>query len=218
MIFDHAKAALGDKFDKPDLRMVADGSKVFKNVFGECFENKTMSLCSNNSSESLISCGKGAKGLFLNAVAAGTLPELAAAKEKVSVNASRESARGTGTTPNFDLAKFDCDCHKSPHCAHLSEGSKAKGSCIAAYYKAAHTVAHWKFRCAPLAISRPFHRVPRLTRAAICGMPRCVFLPRLKRRQVLPRKCAAPGCFRARAQARKGGHVFDGLNQGESCV
>ena len=35
MLFDHAKAALGDKFDKPDLRMVADGSKGFKNVFGE---------------------------------------------------------------------------------------------------------------------------------------------------------------------------------------
>ena len=94
MIFDHAKAALGDKFDKPDLRMVADCSKGFKNVFGECFENKTMALCSNNSSESLISCGKGAKGLFLNAVAAGTLPELAAAKEKFSVNASREKCPG----------------------------------------------------------------------------------------------------------------------------
>ena len=67
MLFDHAKATLGvndgDKFDKPESRMVADGSKGFQNVFGECFENKTMPLCSNHLSESLIGCGKGAKGL-----------------------------------------------------------------------------------------------------------------------------------------------------------
>ena len=50
----------------------------------------------------------------------------------------------TGTTHNFDLEKFDCDCHKWPHCAHLSAGSKAKGSCIVAFYKAPHTVAYWK--------------------------------------------------------------------------
>lgn len=252
MLFDHAKVALGDKFDKPGSRMVADGSKGFQKAFSECFENKTSSYCSNHFGESITRCGKGAKGLFLKAVAAGTLAELAEAKNNFSVNpklveklkdipdhqlypvafndsthittnnhaesANKQHLRGrklnvvialrdimemqqeahtaalvemnhenspvpynlreldgyknaeenarflvsrvtwldgeaqlkgkvlgaTGTTHNFDLEKFDCDCHEWPHCAHLSAGSKAKGSCIVAFYKAPHTVAYWK--------------------------------------------------------------------------
>ena len=63
MLFDHAKVALGDKFDKPGSRMVADGSKGFQKAFSECFENKTSSYCSNHFGESITRCGKGAKGL-----------------------------------------------------------------------------------------------------------------------------------------------------------
>jgi hypothetical protein len=80
-LFAHQKASLGENFDKPNSRMVGDGSKGLLKAFKENFTKKQFSYCANHFGDNLATtCGAGAKREFLTAVAAVSMVDLAAAK------------------------------------------------------------------------------------------------------------------------------------------